>query len=207
MDRYIELLNFLGKKYDGNPYVEAIVAIGETGVSVASPPADLNAAAFNTQLKRLVDALVTNWPTTNKVINNNWGATNTDAAALLSVSQYAASKGVGFGGPDILYAPYQETDGSLIHRGAGGRFGTTDYRLKIPSIYRESGAWSELTAAGVENYAYGTLKATHVMWQNHPGDHTTLLNWVTGLVPALNAVAFRVVTACPTSYVNGCKMQ
>jgi hypothetical protein len=186
--------------------VEAIVALAETGFSVDSPPPDLNNSSFSTQMKRMIDALAANWPTTNKILNNNWGATNTDNGTLVSVSQYAASKGVGFGDPDIIFPPtVWETIGAQVLRGAGGVFGATDYRGVIPTIYRESGAWPSETAADIENYTFNTLKASHVMWMRHPEDHTISLNWLTGVLPALTAVNYRTNSACPTVYVAGCK--
>lgn len=221
MDRFIALIKYLGTKYDSNPNVEMFVPIGETAWNLTPAPGDLNGSNWTTQMKRLVDAVSSAWPTTVKILTNNFSGTNYSPADVVAVSQYAVSKGVGFGGPDILYGSYGESVGALILRGAGttyvdarhpewgtANFGTVDYRGQIPIAYQEQAnayVWTGETSEGVESYAYNTLKATHVVWANHGTAGTAAQQWLTGVVPALTAVSYRINGACPAIYKGNCK--
>jgi hypothetical protein len=210
--RYCALLAAAGARYDSNPHVEMIIPFQEVGIGMnIGMPSDYSSAAAVTGWNNISRTVATSWPQSVKIFNNNWYWTNSQLSDLLAISQYAVSQGFGFGGPDILYSPQQtETNGSMILRGAGGGYGTSDYRGKIPSAYEEQadyGVWINETSAGVETYAYNTLESTHVMWGNHgtygnswgaSGD-----NW-SDVVAALQAQNFRIHSACPAEYVGGC---
>jgi len=209
--RYNTLIAAAGARYDANPHVEMFMPILETGVAIATLPGDYTPAAAVAAFNSIVAATAAAWPTTVKVFNSNWNPTGTGINDLLSASQNAVANGFGFGGPDILYPPQQaETFGSQILRGAGGSFGSIDYRGTVASAYQEEADysnWTNETSVGVEAYTYNTLKSTHVLWSDHgtygnsygaSGD-----NW-SDVVAALQAQSFRIHSACPTNYSGGC---
>lgn len=200
-DPYIALITYLGNKYDSSPYVEAFIPIGETSWALAFPPSDLNDTNWKTQIKRIIDAKAA-WPTTNYIVNSTWPPTNISNAALLEIFQYQFMRGCGEGGPDILYtaAVGYEVNGAQILRGAGGIFGSIDYRLRMASMWQEQADWSNWTAetaVAIEDYCYNVLFCTHIIWGNHHNYGGSGKNW-TDVIAALRAVNFRIHAALPT---------
>jgi len=133
---------------------------------------------------------------------------------LLALSQYAASLGIGFGGPDILSPSIGEgvSYGSQIEVGAGvvggNNFGTKDYRGTIPFGYQQQqGAYiSGASASDIEGYAYNNLAATHTIWEDDSSNSSATLTWA-AVVAQLQLENFRIHSACPTSYTHGCNAQ
>jgi hypothetical protein len=206
MDRYIALINYLGAKYDSNPYVELISAIPETGVAVLKTAAATDPtyswSNFFAQLQRLAQAMTVSWPTTNRLIETNYASTGGGSSDMSAFIKFAYQKGLALGENDILYnngSSGYETASEQIVRGA--------YVGLAPLIYQETSDWAIWqweTATGVEAYCYGSLKCTHLAWGNHHNYGTPAQNWSTGVVPALQAVKFRINSACPSSYANRC---
>ena len=210
MTAYINLINYLGNKYDSNPHVEAIVPIVQTGYNLGnlSDPT-YSAAAMATQLGRLAAAMKTSWPTTNKILFNNWALYNSgnNISQLTSLTQTVVAAGFGMGGPDILYvAGGAPTSGSQVELGAGGAFGNINYIGKVPLIYEDQANWANWTnqtQAGTESYAYNTLQATHTVWEDAPsgvtGGKYPQTEWP-ATISALDAVNFRIHSGYPSSY-------
>jgi hypothetical protein len=222
MAKYIALLNYLGSKYDGNPNVEAIIPISETGLTISSPPSDYSPAQFNTQYQLLASAMSSSWPTTNKFFNDNWGISGESRSTMLSRDATIASdSGWGFGGPDVIYmAPYavstplsgsggNETTGEAIMRGEGGNFGVTNYVGKVPlgfQVEANAYTWVNQTSAGTESYGYGSLGITHFMWVDVGANGNSSQQWSSGILPALQAVNFRINSGCPGNF-KACNTQ
>jgi hypothetical protein len=217
MDRWIALVNYLGARYDSDPNVEAIIPLSEIGVAVqniAVTDPSYSLSAITTQYLRLAAAVQTSWPTTNKILFNNWAKVGGAIQDLTNLSAQFATDGWGMGGPDIIYmAPYgapSETYGEQIVRGAGGAYGAVDYRGTTPIIYEQQANafnWVNQTSAGTEDYAYSTLEATHVVWTNDGLNGNSMQQWSSGVLPALVAVNFRTHATCPTIYTDGCNTQ
>ena len=133
MDRLIALFQALGARYDAEPAVEQII-ISETSMALADPT--FTQDALVAQLRRLIPAVRAAWPTTPSVLMLNWVGGSESATA--SLVKFCADNGVGIGAPDIMPpppdGPYEDW-GSQALRGAGGAFGTTDYRGRIPVSY------------------------------------------------------------------------
>lgn len=198
MTALINILTLMGARYDANPHVEMLIPITETGCNVgnialpANQGGDPTYSGSNlvTQLKRLIVAMKTAWPTTSKCLFNNWVGNGMNTAQLVDLSQFAVANGWGMGGPDILYGGTggSPTAGDNILTGAAG-FGGIDYRGTIPINYQDQanwGAWTNQTQALTLNYAIAHLKATHVVfeWSDTLGPAGT--NWQDTL-NALNA--------------------
>jgi hypothetical protein len=200
MNRLIALYQALGARYDADPFIEQII-VSETSLALADPT--FNQAALNVQFKRLVPAIRAAWPTTSAVMLMNWIS---EPGAMLS---FSAANGVGTGGPDIVPPPPDgpyEDYGSQALRGAGGSFGSTDYRGRIPVSYQSQVpiyAGYSMLPATLYRYAYNTLKATHLTWTVYEGESAEH-DWASGVLPAIRASGGVVRSACPTAYLNGC---
>lgn len=198
MDPLIALFQALGKRYNADSSVEQIII---TEPSFAYPTWDAN--LFYTQFQRLIPAVAAAWPNTSVAFYMNWFAQPGGMAAI------NANNGVGIGGPDILppspIAP-SEDDGSRALRGAGGNYGTVDYRGRIPVSYAYEAIYS-LAPTVLIDYALNTLKATHIEWSATDG-LSSQLNWDTGVMPVIKAKNGQVgSTACPSAYNGQCVTQ
>jgi hypothetical protein len=211
MDRWIALLTYLGSKYDSNPYVEAIIPLSETGVNLANVVANDRSYSNSNHLaqwERLGAAMKASWPTTNKILFNNWNPTGGTIADLASLTANFAGSGFGMGGPDILYGSYKQSFGSQIAIGAGGQYGSTKYIGQIPLLYNEQADysnWTAETAAGIESYTFDTLAATHVVWGDHGANSNASQSWP-AVVAALSATHFRIHSGCPAAYSGACNV-
>jgi hypothetical protein len=218
MARWVQILQFLGSKYDSNPHVEMIIPIGESAQNPGTPPSDYTEPQYNAAIRSMITAVSATWPTTNKIFPNNFYPPGSNLSDLLANSQFAAASGFGFGGPDMTNPPYLAvTEGSLIIEGAGnssadgfetGFFGNTDYRGLVPlMMQQQQGAYIPgTTPAQFEAYEYNTLQLTHPVWEYDPGPlmNGSAAMYFPSLSSYLQSVNFRVHSACPTNYVQGC---
>lgn len=218
MNRLIALFQALGKRYNSDPYVEQIV-ITETAAEYADKT--FSGAAMTSQFKRLIPAVRAAWPNTSAVLYLNF-LESPDATA--QVAALCAETGVGIGAPDILppppHGPWEDW-GSRALRGAGyqrqmphkdwfGNFGTTDYRGKIPISYSfevpEMGG-KKLLPPALYDYAYDTLKATHIVWGSVEDNPLPEQNWRNGVLPLVRARNGKIHSTCPTAYRGHCISQ
>jgi hypothetical protein len=169
MDRLIALNNALAARYDSNPDVEQLI-MTETA----------NAYTNTGQFDRLIPAMGTAWKQTGTVLYANWVTSPDDARRLAALR---LQNRVGFGGPDILPPPGEETHEALVARGAGvvningwtGDYGKVDYRGQAPMSFSYE-VLGDLPPSKLIDYAKGTLKATHIAWAA-PSWLTAELNW------------------------------
>lgn len=211
----------LAARYDGNPTVEAIKydEFSPPGPSAGAPTLGWSNAAAQTAWKTLHTSMASNWPHTNKAIYANYPR-DANGAADFGLISYLQSIKVGVGGPDTLPLSGSESWGAQIVRGAGGGFGTTDYRGAIPLIWEAENPNWPFTAPQMETYAYETLQATHITWLynplNYDGTYTAgkgTTPWVTaspnanghvGVLDTLQSNGFRIHAGCPTVYNGNC---
>ena len=112
-DRLIALYTALGKRFDAEPYFEAI----QNTENVISPRPDMrgySVAAHTEQLKRGLTALVKAFPHTQVFQKVNWQ--RSEVAALVA---HARTIGAGIGGPDIM--PTHQTDAYPHYRANYGK--------------------------------------------------------------------------------------
>jgi hypothetical protein len=202
MDRFIALCAALAARYDADPAVE-MFAINET----AHEP--------GYQWPRAIPLIARQWKQTSVVLYMNWIAHDLPKLVMDTL----AANAVGVGAPDTLPPEsdggrYGEDMGSRALRGAGVQpvyqdnpqygsadFGTTDYRGRIPVAYNFQAIHS-IPPSTLIKYQMNTLKVTHSIWAvDH--EQTPALNFYDGILPAVQSISFKTVTACPTAYA-GC---
>ena len=216
MARYVALVRYLGEKYDSNPDVEMILPMDQTSDGAANPPPDLTAAFVKAAWEELISATAASWPTTNKILTNNFYGTGSNVPDLLAISQFAAANGLGMGGPDLSDPPRLAwSEGELIIQGAGkssldgfetADFGTTDYRGRIPIAFQQQqgGYVSGVTASQFEAFGWSEVETTHMIWENDSANPNATMTWAE-VVAALQSQHFRIHSACPTRYGVGCR--
>lgn len=117
MDRLIALYTALGKRFDAEPYFEAI-STGETAIGKeARADPHYNNNGFVDQLIRAQDALAKAWPHTLVFVGPNW------CPLMPRVIDSVYAKGLGIGGPDLIVCGEDETPAYSYYR---------DYRGRLP---------------------------------------------------------------------------
>ncbi|MCC7126457.1 MAG: hypothetical protein IT178_16525 [Acidobacteria bacterium] len=161
--RIIAFIEALADRYDSDPRV---AAFGTTETSTIVTVAESTALA---QWKRIVDALEAYWVQTPTFLYNNYLYS---IASTKSLSDYAAAALVGLGGPDIY--TYDSPDncswGASIARGAGGSFGSTDYRTVVPQSFEMQVIRnSSLTPTAINTRANDDHKNNFTVWTMYVG--------------------------------------
>jgi hypothetical protein len=219
--RYNALIQYLGNKYDSNPNVEMFIPFEQTsatptmtfGPSTPSPSDATFSALLNAQAS-MAQTTATYWPTTNKIIPNNYPTYNAPVAPWTSMCAANAALGIGMGAPDLPvtgaggHSYIGTTYGMSVIFGAGGDFGTINYLGKIPIGFdQEQMAYKTLVApdtgpgiaAIMEAYAYNTMKMTHMGWENDSTNNGATVTWAQ-TIAALAAQNYRIHSGCPTNY-------
>jgi hypothetical protein len=200
MDRFIALHAALAARYDTEPYFEGIVT-AETDSAYDAP--DFSSSGWQTQFKRLIAALETQWPHTNVFVQADSAiGTLTDS---ISVFQYMIAHRMMLSGPDIDPTQW------LFKSGQGGSFfqriyqglpnyGGVDYRGQIAAGFEVQGSElggkltptaSQLDPTTLLPYIHGigvnTLRSSYIIWDrkdygfsNDPGGNTNDQFWTTG---------------------------
>ncbi|MCZ8129688.1 MAG: hypothetical protein O9284_00085 [Steroidobacteraceae bacterium] len=206
MDRLIALYEALGKRYDGEVYVEGITT-EETSIGFSpggSAPSSYNRPALAAQLKRLVTGARRAWPNSNVFVYTNFLT-----GEIEGIIEHVAAERAAPGGPDVLPPPHRGAEGDRIIQGL---VGGTDYRGKLaigyavqsPALCGKEGCWEPSVLA---DHAVNTLGATHVFWTRlgtHRDTPTLKVSWDYGILPAIRAIRGRTNTACPSVYQGAC---
>lgn len=197
MDRYIALWQALGKRYDTDPYLEAITT-GETtmGFGSEAPPDSYTSDAMHSQWRRLITAARAAAPHTNIVLNTNMLGTDEQMRATLNhlVSTRAAA-----GGPDIL--PGEILQAQRIWT---GEVGGVDYRGNLAIIHSMDaaglgGGQGDYLPQQVFDFAYKTLRVNYLIWVRNTWAGTAAQQWDSGILPVIRANP-TLHSACPKSY-------
>jgi hypothetical protein len=201
MDRFIALVQALGKHLDSNPYVEALVvqedaSIAEAASGFGAPDPSYSDGAWLTQLQRLLTAATAAFPTTSVVEQNSyfdrpasaialeqWMATNRIAAGS---ADSAGQSSISSHGTTIL------SDGMQTYLGVDASGGTVDLRPKMtammevqspdmigPYFTSSGGPWTPTDFIQAMNQTYF---ASHVFWTHLFG--TEVFNGIA--VPAVD---------------------
>lgn len=118
MDRYLLLMETLGKRFDRDPDFAGFIHT-ETAVSPkGSGFEDFKAAAYDIQMRRLIAKSRKAFPNTPVIVFGNWYP-DWGEKGLGSLAEYAQAEGVGWGGPDLL--PGKKIWGYNIIRANAGR--------------------------------------------------------------------------------------
>lgn len=194
-DRYIALIEALGRRFDREPYFEALV-IPET--SAPSPvPAGYSKAAHAEQLKRVMSRAHKAWPHTLTILYTNY---LTDQVTGLYA--HLRSIGAGAGGPDVLPPPHGDTTGSRVLQGIEGG---QDYRSLLPIGYAVQGP--ELcgkegcyTPDKLFAHAVDTLRVTHLFWLRFGAQKGEAYSWES-MLRTIRAEQGRINGACPQNLI------
>jgi len=202
MDRWIALVKAYGARYDTNRALETWNYGNETAFAWISDPPNWSYAAYNTQLKRLLDAERAAFPHTNIWHVSNWSDT---VGTLRDLVEYYIRPSVyaSFGAHDWMPQGDQGW-ADQIYAGVGvlngTDFGSTDMRMMVPYFAFQDepelcdGKTSKPNADALHNwtpqewYDYGQktgnadtknkpLLPTHQLWMAH-----------TGYIPSCSAV-------------------
>lgn len=197
MDRFIALVQALGKHYDGEPYFEAFMVQEDSwmvGAWYIAP--DYSASGEVTQLERLMTAATAAFPHTSVVMENTW---NGSVASSMSLESWMVANRVAPGNSDTL----GETAFSKYNYGASLAWGLqaylgiangsvtpTDLRPQAramvdveapdiagPYFSKYGGPFTPLDVVNALNQTY---KASHAFWTHLVGTETVF----GGSVPA-----------------------
>jgi hypothetical protein len=188
-----------GYTYDTDPYFEA-VAWDESSLSLSSTGDYTNSAA-TAQWAAIHTSMVASFPHTNVIEQNNfWYAQGTSNAVNVMVADIAI--GCAIGGPDVrptYYGGY--TDGQLAYIGDSSA-GTSAQFGKAPYIaFVQSGDYVSGGVAAIMTESLSSLKSAQVWWSNLTLGNGVQGDWVTTVLPAINASPIPSANkVCPSNY-------
>ena len=204
MDRLIALYQELGKRFDKEPYFEAI-ATRETAPSFGGvgPPPGYKQSDMAAQLKRLISSARAAWPNTNVFVYTNYLV-----GELEGVVKHAHDNMAGAGGPDVT--PRHPSAGARIILGIDGN---VEYRGKMPIAFAVQspelcGKEGCNLPEDIYNFAVDTLGTNYLFWLrfgNKKDTATAKYSWQNGMLPVIRSKGGRINRACPLSFKNGCK--
>jgi hypothetical protein len=200
MDREIALFEALGRRFDGEPFVEAIGG-DETAPAIGQQrPPDFSSEQLAKQLERWVRAVRAAWPHTLVLLYSNWLPSK-----LKEVMDVCARSRCALGGPDVFPPPAKGTDGDRIVKGVGG----TEYRGRVPIAYAVQpsslGIKHTYSPAELFAYAYDELQANYLFWIRNTAYGGPEQRWNTGILPFLRSINGKIHTECPASLENTCR--
>jgi hypothetical protein len=192
------LYQALGRRFDGEPFVEGITS-EETAMGFVERPKDFAEAAQAKQLGRWVAAVRAAWPHTNVFLYTNFLGKE-----LPGVVKECAQKYCGVGGPDVL--PTSETGGDKVVKGS---VGGVDYRGRIPVAYAVQqpelgGSKGTFTPAQLFDKAYNDLHANYIFWMRNLGSGGPEQKWSTGILPFIRSIDGKIHSECPSDWHGDC---
>jgi hypothetical protein len=187
MDRLIALVQALGKRYDGDPNVEAIqfmenATIAQSAARLGSLDPNYSDAAWLAQTQRMLTAAKAAFPHTNVVMDNSYFL---HASFGIALTQWLAANRMSLGAPDTwgqsgldTYGTTHQNDGLETYFGASN-FGGTDLRSKMPLMMaiespelqgtyfaKYGGPWTPTDMIAALNRTYG---ASYAFWTRMTG--------------------------------------
>jgi len=191
MDRFIAMMQALGKHFDGDPYVEGIyvqedATLAEAASGWAPKDPRYSDGAWLTQLERLLTAATTAFPTTNVIMANSWFDTPPSTVALtewMATNRIAAGSADSWGQSSIASGgTSQLSDGLQVLLGTDQYGGMGDLRGKMSAMMdvqspdmvgnyfgRNGGPWTPLDILHAMNQTY---YASHTFWTHFFGYET-----------------------------------
>jgi hypothetical protein len=201
MDREIALFEALGRRFDAEPFVEAIGGEETAPAFGSQRPPDFDAQRLARELQRWITAVRAAWPHTTVLLYSNWLP-----KGLKDVMETCARNRCALGGPDLLPPPDKGTDGDRILKGAAGG---EDYRGRVPVAYAVQpaslGLKHSYTPAELFGYAYDELHANYIFWTRNSAYGGPAQRWDSGILPFLRSIDGKIHTECPPSYANTCR--
>lgn len=188
MDRFIAVMQALGKHFDGDPYVEAIYVQEDATIAQAASafkPVDpkYSDSAWLTQIERLLTAATAAWPTTSVIMANSWFDRPPSTVAL---AEWMANNRIAPGSADSwgqtgidANGTTKLSDGMQLVLGTDQFGGVGDLRGKMspmmdvqsaemvgPYFSQFGGPWTPLDIIHAFNQTY---HASHAFWTHFFG--------------------------------------
>jgi alpha-galactosidase len=189
MDRYLLLVEALGKHFDNNPdfagFIHTETAMEDKGDGFE----DYSGIDFDVQMHRLIAESRKAFPHTPVIVQGNWYSYD-GLAGLMKLAEYAEEEGVGWAGPDLV--PGQDIWGyEIIKRKAG----------KMPlglSAQWDSykGKW---TAKQLLDFAVNDMKLNFIFWGSFNRRTGGGLSFRGDILPSVNAYAESPSAALPVN--------
>ncbi len=101
MDRYLLLMEALGKRFDGDPSFAGLIHTETAMENKGAGFEDFNGVAFDAQMRRLMVASRKSFPHTPVIVFGNWYPYR-GPEGLAALAKQAQEVGVGWGGPDLV---------------------------------------------------------------------------------------------------------
>ena len=201
MDRLLQLSAALAARYDTKPFFEAIV-LAETATSGVE--SGYSPEAWIGQLKRSIPVMVSQWPSTNVIVFNNYLQGSSDQQFVDFVNFLRTSRAV-LGGPDVLPPPHSGSKSERIYR---GEIGGKDLRGLMPVAFAVQtpelgGKEGSFTPAELAEHCVGTNRCGHMFWIRNVNVGGTEQNWDTGILPFIRRQP-ATHRSCPASYDGSC---
>ena len=196
MDRIIALWQALGKRFDKEPYVEAVNTDGTATGFGSNVPPDYTADKDFEQRKRHLAAAIKAFPHTVVIRYIDYGAHVKD------LMQYARDAGAGAGAPDIMPDGRNKIDS--FKTGFAGQM-PLGQAVQTPELC-QSGTGRFLPEQ-IYRYGVDTLKLNYMFWI----EQTTRCDTATkkysfqyGIIPTVNKHQGAINTSCPDN-IKPCK--
>lgn len=208
MDRYIAMIQAMGRRYNSHPYME-MISFPETAIGDGLQEALLN------QMRRLVPATRAVWPNTGLRISANdlW-----PDSLMSAVFTLGAENATAVGGPDVWPADVTQADRIFVGLDQNQNKVYKDYRDIMPwAVEIQSpelaGQWTpkQLYDATVNGYSatkysftMPSMKTKYIIWYVNTGwTGGSAQAWSTGELPFIRSTGGAVHTSastCPSSY-------
>jgi len=175
MDRYLLLVEALGKRYDGAPNFAGLVHT-ETAMEMKGQGfEDFSSAGYDEQTRRMVVASRQAFSHTPVLVYGNWYPYK-GPTGLGELAELARQHGVGWGGPDLV--PGKNIWGVDIIRANAGKM-----PLGLAAQWDSyKGQW---TARELLDFAVHDLKLNFVFWGNYERKATGGLSLTQDVIPAV----------------------
>ena len=191
MDRYLLLMEALGKRFDGDPDFAGLLHTETAMENKGSGFEDFSPVDFDTQMRRLVAASRKAFPHTPVIVFGNWYPYR-GLEGLASLAKHAQETGVGWGGPDLVLG--KKIWGYDIIRANAGRM-----PLGLSAQYDSfKGTW---TAAQLLDLAQ-EMKLNFVFWGCFNRSKTGGLSFARDVLPVVEARNQDLVTARPANLLS-----
>jgi len=195
MDRYLLLVQALGKRFDGDPDFAGFIHT-ETAIEGKGPEFDdFSPAVYDEQMRRLVVDSRQAFPTTPVILDGNWYPYK-GPEGLADLARLALSHGVGWGGPDLC--PGNKIWGYDIIRANAGQM-----PLGLSAQWISyGGKW---TMPQMLDFAVKDLKLNFVFWGHFDRRDRGGLSFTEDVIPAVNAYGNILSTQRPANLLTEIK--
>ncbi len=189
MDRYLLLVQALGKRFDLDPQFAGFIHT-ETAMEMKGQGfEDFSGAAYDAQMRRLVTDSRKAFPNTPVIVFGNWYSYR-GSEGLADLARLAQAAGVGWGGPDLC--PGSKIWGYDILRSYAGQM-----PLGLSAQWDSyKGAW---TVPQLLDLATQELKLNFVFWGYFNRRKSGGLSFAEDVLPGINAYSGSLVTQRPAN--------